>query len=208
MNAAATGGTINSSLPDQAGKLLLSALDGDGIADWMDTVGQIHDPTYHHCLLMAGIMATFVLRLGFNRNDCERLTRAAILHDIGKALIPIELINKTSPLSPEEMEVVRCHAAYGHDLLLTQGGHHPQVLDIVRHHHEYLDGTGYPDRLRGDQISDPARISTICDVFAALVERRAYKPSMTPADAFLLLDQMGGKLDHSLLHAFKGVFAG
>ncbi|MCQ8278793.1 HD domain-containing protein [Acetobacteraceae bacterium KSS8] len=208
MNSAATVGVVDTALSDQAGRLLLSALDADGIADWMDTVSQIHDPTYHHCLLMAGIMATFVLRLGFKSDDCERLTQAAILHDIGKALIPVELINKAGKLTTEEMEIIRRHAAFGHDLLSVQGGHHPQVLSIVRSHHEYLDGTGYPDGLRGDEISDPVRIATICDVFTALVEQRSYKPSLPPSEAFVLLEQMGGKLDNSLLRAFQRVFTG
>ncbi len=208
MNSAAAGGPVDANLTEQAGVLLLNALDGDGIRDWMETVSQIHDPTYHHCLLMAGVMATFVLRLGFRREDCERLTQAAILHDIGKALIPVDIINKAGKLTPEEMNIVRCHAAYGYDLLALQGGQHPQILSIVRSHHEYLDGTGYPDGLRGAEISDSVRIATICDVFTALVERRSYKPSLPPAEAFVLLEQMHGKLDPSLLGAFRRVFGG
>ncbi len=206
MNAASTGMRVDDGIAAGAAALLTQALRNDGIGSWLRTVALIHDPTYRHCLLMAGIMSAFVLQLGFNGSDCDRMTRAAILHDIGKALVPLEIINKTDRLSEEEMAVVRSHATGGHELLVAQGGHHPAILDVVRHHHEYLDGSGYPDRLRGDQITDAVRIATICDVFAALIEKRAYKPSLPAREAFTLMEQMGAKLDQDLLRAFKRVF--
>ena len=206
LNAAATGMRVDDGIAAGAATLLTQALRDDGIGSWLRTVALIHDPTYRHCLLMAGIMSAFVLRLGFNAGDCDRMTHAAILHDIGKALVPIEIINKTGRLSDEEMAMVRSHAAGGHELLVAQGGHHPAILDVVRHHHEYLDGSGYPDRLAGGQITDAVRIATICDVFAALIETRSYKPSLPARDAFALMEQMGAKLDQDLLRAFKRAF--
>ncbi len=206
MNAASTGMRVDDGIAAGAASLLTEALRNDGIGSWLRTVAMIHDPTYRHCLLMAGIMSAFVLQLGFNAGDCDRMTRAAILHDIGKALVPLEIINKTDRLSDEEMAVVRSHATGGHELLVAQGGHHPAILDVVRHHHEYLDGSGYPDRLRGEQITDAVRIATICDVFAALIEKRSYKPSLPARDAFVLMEQMGPKLDQDLLRAFKRAF--
>ncbi len=206
LNAAATGMRVDDGIAAGAASLLTEALRNDGIGNWLRTVAMIHDPTYRHCLLMAGIMSAFVLQLGFNASDCERMTRAAILHDIGKALVPLEIINKTDRLSDEEMAAVRNHATGGHELLVAQGGHHPAILDVVRHHHEYLDGSGYPDRLKGDEITDAVRIATICDVFAALIEKRSYKPSLPAREAFVLMEQMGAKLDQVLLRAFKRVF--
>ena len=206
MSAAATGMHVDEGIAAGAAALLTEALRNDGIGSWLRTVATIHDPTYRHCLLMAGIMSAFVLQLGFNAGDCDRMTRAAILHDIGKALVPLEIINKTDRLTDEEMTVVRSHVTGGHELLVAQGGHHPAILDVVRHHHEYLDGSGYPDRLVGDQITDAVRIATICDVFAALIEKRSYKPSLPARDAFVLMEQMGPKLDQDLLRAFKRAF--
>ena len=206
MNAAATGMHVDDGIAAGAASLLTQALRNDGIGSWLRTVAMVHDPTYRHCLLMAGIMSAFVLQLGFNAGDCDRMTRAAILHDIGKALVPIEIINKTGRLSDEEMTAVQSHATGGHELLVAQGGHHPAILDVVRHHHEYLDGSGYPDRLKGDEIADAVRIATICDVFAALIEKRSYKPSLPAVEAFVLMEQMGAKLDQELLRAFKRVF--
>lgn len=207
MGAASDGLRVDGQVSGQAAQLMLRVLDDDGIGRWMMTVGLIHHQTYRHCLLMAGVLASFVLQLGLPAPDCQRLTSAAILHDIGKALVPAEIIDKAGPLTEDERAIFRGHAANGHGLLVAQGGHHPEILDVVRHHHEYLDGSGYPDGLRGAQIVDPVRIATICDVFSALIERRSYKPSLSVGESFLLLDDMHGKLDADLVRAFKRVFA-
>ena len=82
------------------------------------------------------------------------------------------------------------------------------MLDVVLHHHEFLDGTGYPDGLRGNQISDIVRLTTIVDIYAALVEKRAYRLPFTHAKAFAIMEEMGGKLDQQLLQAFRPVAIG
>ncbi len=82
------------------------------------------------------------------------------------------------------------------------------MLDVVLHHHEFLDGTGYPDGLHGDQISDIVRLTTIVDIYAALVEQRAYRLPFTHANAFAVMEKMQGKLDQHLLHAFRPVTLG
>jgi len=79
---------------------------------------------------------------------------------------------------------------------------------VVLHHHEFLDGTGYPNGLRGDQISDIVRLTTIVDIYAALVETRAYRLAFTHAKAFAIMEQMDGKLDRHLLQAFRAVAIG
>jgi HD-GYP domain-containing protein (c-di-GMP phosphodiesterase class II) len=82
------------------------------------------------------------------------------------------------------------------------------MLDVVLHHHEFLDGTGYPDGLRGDQISDIVRLTTIVDIYSALVEKRSYRLPFTHAKAYAILEQMDGKLDQHLLQAFRPVTLG
>lgn len=206
MRSAALGQGVDHDMSTEAAALLMQAIAMAGIARWMETVVSIHDQTYRHSLLMAGIAAAFVLALGFNADDCHRLTRAAILHDIGKSLVPVEIMNKPGRLTADEMAIIRCHPVLGHELLLSQGGHHPTTLMVVRHHHEYLDGSGYPNGLTADQIPDEVRIATICDVFAALIEVRSYKPSLSAVEAFTLMKPMGGKLDIHLLAAFRRIF--
>jgi HD-GYP domain-containing protein (c-di-GMP phosphodiesterase class II) len=82
------------------------------------------------------------------------------------------------------------------------------MLDVVLHHHEFLDGTGYPNGLNGKQISDIVRLTTIVDIYAALVEKRAYRLQFTHAKAFGMMEEMGDKIDQHLLHAFRPVAFG
>ncbi len=92
-------------------------------------------------------------------------------------------------------------------MLAGQRGINPVVLDVVRHHHECLDGTGYPDRLQGRQISGYVRIVAICDIYAALIARRPYKAPMPPQQALAVLAGLGVKLDRDLLKGFEAVVA-
>ena len=128
-----------------------------------------------------------------------------MLHDVGKAKIPLAILNKPGRLTDEELSVMRTHAAAGYELLRQQGQYGADVLEVVLRHHELLDGSGYPDGLAGPQINDLVRLVTICDIYAALIERRPYKPPMPPARAFNILQEMGQKLEGALVHAFAWV---
>ena len=103
------------------------------------------------------------------------------------------------------MAVMRKHPQFGIDALATASGLPAEMLDMVVHHHEYLDGSGYPHGLRAQEISDLVRMMTIADVFGALIERRSYKPPMPGAAAYQILLDMGPKLDQDLVRAFHPV---
>lgn len=135
----------------------------------------------------------------------ERLGLAAMLHDIGKASIPLSVLDKPGRLDDEERKLIETHPVTGFDALDTNAGVSREILDVVRHHHEYLDGSGYPDGLCGKSISDLTRIVTISDIFAALIERRSYKPTMSREKAFGILRAMDGKLEMPLVSAFGKV---
>ncbi|KMO28408.1 phosphohydrolase [Methylobacterium tarhaniae] len=186
---------------------ILTAVQEGGLARWLDTVWTHDDATYQHCLLVAGLSAQFALHLGFRHEDQFRFVRAALIHDVGKARIPLEILNKPGRLDPSEMAVMRTHAAIGHEVLLEGGERDPLTLSAVRHHHEMLDGSGYPDGLVGGQIGDMVRLLTICDIYAALTERRPYKPSMPMADAMAILSAMDGKLEGRLVQSFGEAMA-
>jgi HD-GYP domain-containing protein (c-di-GMP phosphodiesterase class II) len=115
----------------------------------------------------------------------------------------VEILDKPRDLTVEEMEIVRQHPRRGYDALSAQGGFPPEMLDVVLHHHELLDGTGYPNGLNGNQISDIVRLITIVDIYAALVEKRAYRLQFTHIKAFEMMEGMDGKLDQHLLQAFR-----
>ena len=186
---------------------VLEAIQGNDIRTWLDVVWNYDDTTYQHCLLVAGLAAAFAVKLNFKLEDQRRLAKAALLHDIGKSRIPLQILNKPGRLTPEELSVMRTHPEVGHDILVCQGGFEPEQLAVVRHHHECLDGSGYPDSLSSHQIPDLVRLVTICDVYAALIEKRSYKASMPIDQAFSVLAQMGGRLDTNLLAAFRTVVA-
>jgi putative nucleotidyltransferase with HDIG domain len=173
----------------------------------LDVVWQFDDVTYQHCLLVAGLCAAFSLKSVLTSNHRRLLLQAAILHDVGKVRVPSGILNKPGVLSKPERDVMRTHAEMGHAMLAGRGDVSPVVLEVIRHHHEYLDGTGYPDRLQGRQISDYVRIVTICDIYAALIERRPYKAPMPPRQALAVLTELGDKLDRNLLKCLEAVVA-
>ena len=186
---------------------ILEAVHLGGLAGWLNTVRSYDDATYQHCLLVAGLAAQFSIDLGFSAADKRQLVRAALVHDVGKARIPREILNKPSGLDAQERKIMQTHAALGHEILLAAGGFDAVTLSVVRHHHELLDGSGYPDGLVGSEIPDIVRLSTICDIYAALVERRAYRGPMRSADALAILEGMGAKLDAALVRAFARTVA-
>jgi len=187
---------------------ILKAIKHSSLRQWLTAVGCHHIDTYRHCLFVTGFAVAFAQHLGMREDDQRRLARAALLHDVGKAFIPVAILDKPGKLTEEEMRVMRKHPRLGYDALAAQGGFPPEMLDVVLHHHELLDGTGYPNGLCADQIGDIVRLTTIVDIHAALVEQRPYRLPFTHARAFAIMEQMGGKLDQHLLQAFRPVALG
>jgi putative nucleotidyltransferase with HDIG domain len=177
----------------------------DGFSHWLETVRRHHEGTYQHCLLVTGTAAAFGLNLGLTRADMERLYSAAMFHDVGKAKIPLAVLDKPGRLDDQERVLIETHVAAGYDALKATRGISSEILDAVRHHHEYLDGSGYPDALCAAGISDVVRILTISDIFAALIEDRRYKPTLSRLEAYEILCGMRGKLEGPLVAAFKEV---
>src|SRR5262249_43429358 len=149
------------------------------------------------------VAVSFARKIGASRADCQRLSFAGMLHDIGKARIPIAILEKPGPLDAAEMDVVKNHPQYGVDALAGAPGISPEMIDMVLHHHEYLDGSGYPHGLHAKEIPDIVRVMTISDIFGALIERRSYKPPLSGSQAYKILRDMGGKLDQDLVGEFS-----
>jgi putative nucleotidyltransferase with HDIG domain len=193
---------------EEAENKILKAIKHSSLREWLTTVGCHHTDTYRHCLFVTGFAVAFGQHLGMREDDQRRLARAALLHDVGKAFVPRTMLDKPGVLTIEEMDEMRQHPRRGFDALSAQGGFPPEMLDVILHHHEFLDGTGYPDGLQGDEISDIVRLTTIVDIYAALVEKRAYRLQFTHARAFTIMEEMGDKLDQHLLQAFRPVAFG
>lgn len=177
-----------------ASKELLSGVRQAGLNHWLDTVQAYHTGTFQHCLLMTGATVAFALEANISESSQLILVIAALLHDIGKAEIPIEILDKPGRLTEAEFEIIKRHPLIGRDYLNRFNPDlPPDVVAAVTHHHEYLDGSGYPHQLRGYEIDPLSRILTVCDIYGALIERRSYKPPKTPAEAMLILRDMAAK---------------
>lgn len=192
----------------QAETQILHAIKKTSLREWLTVVGRHHNHSYRHCLFVTGFAVAFAQHLGMREDDQRRLAGAALLHDVGKAYIPLSILDKPGKPTDAEMEHMREHPRLGYEALAEEGSFPPEILDAVLHHHEYLDGTGYPHGLTADRISDIVRVTTIVDIYAALVEKRSYRMPLTPAQAFEIMEQMGGKLDRQLLQAFRPVAFG
>jgi putative nucleotidyltransferase with HDIG domain len=204
-SAASSGQQVDVAEAKHAASRISDTVAEVGFSHWLETVRRHHEGTYQHCLLVTGTAVAFGLNLGLSKADMERLYSAAMFHDIGKAKIPLAVLDKPGRLDDQERTLIETHPAVGYDLLKGTRGISSEILDAVRHHHEYLDGSGYPDALCAADISDIVRILTISDIFAALIEDRRYKPTMSRAEAYEILCGMRGKLESPLVTAFTEV---
>lgn len=148
---------------------------------------------------------------GLNREEVGQIAQAAIMHDIGKIAIPDAILNKPGRLTPEEFEIMKTHTTQGASLLekipqLRESGVYSYACDIARHHHERWDGRGYPDGLKGNEISLWAQIVSLADVYDALSCKRVYKDAF-PRETVLRMIRNGecGVFNPSLLERFFSV---
>jgi putative nucleotidyltransferase with HDIG domain len=156
-----------------------------------------------HSVAVGALMLQLSRTLGLDAADQERAVAAGLLHDIGKAAVPTEVLNKTGALDEDEWRIVRGHPAAGHALLRESGDVDDAVLAACRHHHERVDGGGYPDGLTGDRLSLFARMTAVCDVYDAVTSNRPYKRAWTPAEALGRMSaSRAGHFDETVFRAF------
>ena len=185
-----------------AGAQIIDRIRDIGLADYLDVIRQHHMQTYQHCLVVTAVAVSFCSHLGFKRDDIEKLALAGLLHDIGKAKIPLDILEKPAALDEQEVSTMQMHPVLGHEILRHAASVPYEILDMVLHHHELLDGSGYPHGLSGGEITDLTRMMTIADIYGSLIERRAYRSPISGADAFQMLRDMGDRLDVALVNAF------
>ncbi|MCX7341176.1 MAG: HD domain-containing protein [Hyphomicrobiales bacterium] len=187
----------------KTGDLLIGSLAESGLNSWVHGVRQHHDRTYQHCLLVAGLAVGFGLKLQFRQSDLQLVAKGALLHDIGKARVPLDILDKPGKLTDAESAMMQKHPVYGEEAMRLEAGVEPAVLRVMRSHHEFLDGSGYPDGLVGESIDDLVRLTTIADIVAALIEQRPYKAPLSGEEAFEVLAAMHGKLDMPIVKALS-----
>ena len=146
--------------------------------------------TYHHSLSVSVVSIAIAQHIGFAGKKLTQLGKCAMMHDIGKMQIPIQIINKSSKLDDDEFKVIMGHPSKGAVYLTEKGIGDEELWAGVKHHHEKMDGTGYPDGLVGEEIPMMSRIISVADVYDALTSIRPYRKPMQPADALEYV--MGG----------------
>ncbi|MDY6971151.1 MAG: diguanylate cyclase [Thermodesulfobacteriota bacterium] len=157
--------------------------------------------TQGHIQRVANMAVALGRKIGISGRGIEAIRLGGILHDVGKIGVSEDILNKPGPLDPEEWDVMKEHPDAGYRICLPLAKNIGEALEVIRHHHEKLDGSGYPDGLKGDEISVPARVMAVVDIYDALVTDRPYRKGMPKGKALGILRQEAkeGKLDSEIV---------
>ncbi len=159
--------------------------------------------TYMHSIAVCALMIALARQLNLDENMVREAGFAGLLHDIGTIGIPLKVLNKPGKLTDSEFAIVKSHPEVGARILIDSYDVSPMVLDVCLHHHEKMDGTGYPHGLKGDTISMFARMGAVCDVYDALTSNRPYKKGWAPADSIRKMAEWSkGHFDEIVFQAF------
>ena len=156
---------------------------------------------YVHSVAVCALMVNLAKQLGFAERDVREAGLAGLLLDFGKVVVPETLLRKPGKLSEVEFGLVRQHVERGYQILKANG-YPDAIADAALHHHERIDGSGYPHRLKGDEISLLAKMAAVCDVYDAITSRRPYRPAAAPADSLATMFGWDGQFDEKVLAAF------
>lgn len=158
--------------------------------------------TYLHSVAVCALMVALGRTLGLSESACREAGLCGYLHDVGKAFIDDDILNKPGKLSDEEFALIKRHPELGYQYLIQNPDMPAYACEVCLHHHERLDGRGYPDALPADAITQYTRMTAICDVYDALTSERPYKQGWDPADALYQMASWEGHFDRRLLLAF------
>lgn len=159
--------------------------------------------TYLHSVSVCVLMIALGRQLGMKDDMLKQAGIAGLLHDIGKVFIPDEVLNKPGKLTDEEFNIVKMHPLKGWEFLKNSGEVNDLILDVCRHHHERVDGMGYPDKLSGEALTLFARMGAVCDVYDAITSNRSYKKGWEPVESIRKMAEWNnGHFDEVVFHAF------
>lgn len=150
---------------------------------WLTNLRSQHEATASHCLNTSILALAFARHLGYSHDELETVGMGALLHDLGIARVPSEILNKPGNLTEEEFEVVKKHPRDGYNVLRLTREIPEAALDIILHHHERVNGSGYPDGLKDDDIKEAVRIVAIADMYDSMTTDHVYRKAITPQDA-------------------------
>ena len=160
------------------------------------------DYTYMHSVAVCALMVALARQMGLDEAQTREAGLAGLLHDIGKMAMPMDVLNKPGALTDAEFAVMRSHPMRGYEMLKEGGSVPASALDVCLHHHEKMDGTGYPNKLAGEQITVLARMGAVCDVYDAITSNRPYKTAWDAAGSIQRMAQWQGHFDPVIFKAF------
>lgn len=185
-----------------ADDLMRAITENDAVAVDIEALKVSDEYTFKHCVDVATMSMVIGRRYGLSDEELHQLGIAGLLHDVGKAKIPNEVLNKAGKLTEEEFNIMREHTRLGYNLLKEKEGVPEEVALGVLQHHEKINGMGYPLGLAGDEISLYAKIISVADIYDALVTERPYKKPMSKRDAVEMIMALTGELDITALKSF------
>ncbi|PXX16785.1 putative nucleotidyltransferase with HDIG domain [Nitrosomonas ureae] len=163
----------------------------------------VNEYTYMHSVAVCVLMVALGRHLGLSEVQIKQAGTAGLLHDIGKMMIPNEVLNKPGKLTDEEFTIMKSHPVRGWEILKSCYQVHETALDVCLHHHERVDGKGYPEKLSGDALTLFARMGAVCDVYDAISSDRCYKAAWSPAESIRkMASWKDGHFDESIFQAF------
>ncbi len=179
------------------------------VACWSRLPGFGDEGTWDHSVRVAEMMEMLAQAAGMDDKKAVQAKHGALLHDIGKLVVPSAILNKPGPLSDEEWKIMQCHPAVASEMLASMGFTEGPTVEIPHYHHERWDGSGYPRGLKGKEIPLAARLFAVIDVYDALTSDRPYRKAWSKSDALRYLqDEVGTQFDPDAVEALARMFQG
>ena len=202
-NAMSDGKPIPVKEIEQSCSPLVEAVESDQVVGLLGAVQQHDDYTYVHSLRVAIYLSLLGHAVGMKGDELLTLSSGGLMHDLGKGMVPQEILNKPARLEEAEFEIMKTHVDHTKEIFGKANDITIGVEIIALQHHEKLDGSGYPLGLEGKDLNILARMGSIVDIYSALTDRRVYKPAMDPEKALGIMSEMTDGLDMSLLKTFR-----
>lgn len=191
------------SLRDAVGKMTQAVIGNASATLWLTALKNVSEYTAIHCINVCVVALAFGRHLGLPPRELRGIGLGALLHDVGKARTPSEILEKSGPLTEEEFEIIKRHPEDGYQMVAEAGNVAPSALEIIRLHHERISGRGYPFGLPAEEIPQHVRMVSIVDCYDAMTSKRSYSSARSPDTALkVLYEERGSDFDESLVSQF------